>query len=301
MSTEERLRTSRQQLQDALLDLGFSPYEAKCYVGLVGTEGLTGYGVAKVTGVPQPKVYETLRKLVRRGAAQQIGDDPALFHATPPEQLLKELEASFRERHDVARQAATSIAHEDRTTSVDSIRSFRARGALMSSAEFLINDAKRRIYISASVVELDELLPALREAAKRNVDVIVLDFAPRELAETGMLVFRHASTDRALYRHHQARHLAMVVDSHTAINAIAVDGDSWDGVQSSNAAVIAAVKGLIRHDIDLQQVYADFGPTLVEAYGPGLQMLESYRVPVEVGGRVGDELEDVDDASRRHA
>jgi hypothetical protein len=35
--------------------------------------------------------------------------------------------------------------------------------------------------------------------------------------------------------------------------------------------------GVVRHDIDMQQVYADFGPQLVEAYGPGLQGLESYR------------------------
>lgn len=92
-----------------------------------------------------------------------------------------------------------------------------------------------------------------------------------------MQVFRHASTDRAIYRHHRARHLALVVDSVKAINAIAVDGENWDGVLAEHAAIIAAVKGLIRHDIDLQQVYADFGPTLVEAYGPGLQMLEVYR------------------------
>ncbi|WP_286277577.1 hypothetical protein [Naasia aerilata] len=39
------------------------------------------------------------------------------------------------------------------------------------------------------------------------------------------------------------------------------------------------MKGMIRHDIDLQQVYADFGPMLVEAYGPGLQALETYRAP----------------------
>ena len=41
--------------------------------------------------------------------------------------------------------------------------------------------------------------------------------------------------------------------------------------------IIAAVKGFIRHDIDMQQVYADFGPQLIELYGPGLQGLEGYR------------------------
>ncbi|BDZ47720.1 TrmB family transcriptional regulator [Naasia aerilata] len=84
MTDETVMTGSRQQLFDALIQLGFSQYEAKCYVGLIGTEGLTGYGVAKVTGVPQPKVYETLRRLERRGVAQRIADDPAVFAANSP-------------------------------------------------------------------------------------------------------------------------------------------------------------------------------------------------------------------------
>lgn len=277
MAVDEVSDSSRRQLQDALLDLGFSQYEARCYVGLLGAEGMTGYAVANATGVPQPKVYETLRKLARRGAAQQVGDDPVLFLATPPSELLKDLDAQFRERYDLASRAAESIRYEDRTTRVANVRTFRTRDVLMSTTISLIGDARRRIYLSASVDEVDALLPALRAAVERGTDVVLLDFGSRTLQERGMQVFRHASTDRAIYRHHRARHLALVVDSVKAINAIAVDGENWDGVLAEHAAIIAAVKGLIRHDIDLQQVYADFGPTLVEAYGPGLQMLEVYR------------------------
>ena len=31
---------------------------------------------------------------------------------------------------------------------------------------------------------------------------------------------------------------------------VAADGSAWDGVRTSNTAVIAAVKGMIKHDID---------------------------------------------------
>lgn len=124
-------------------------------------------------------------------------------------------------------------------------------------------------------------MPALRSRASDGVDIVVIDFTRTPIPADGMRVFRHASTEKSLYRHHQARHVALVVDSHETVHAVAADGSSWTGVRTSNTAVIAAVKGMIKHDIDLQQIYADFGPMLVEAYGPGLQALEEYRIDAE--------------------
>jgi hypothetical protein len=40
--------------------LGLSQYEAGAYVGLLAQGEQTGYGLANVTGVPQPKIYATL-------------------------------------------------------------------------------------------------------------------------------------------------------------------------------------------------------------------------------------------------
>lgn len=283
---------AREKLGEALIELGFSHYEARCYSGLVGTSGLTGYGVAKATGVPQPKVYENLRRLVRRGAAQQIGDDPVLFVATPPTELLSLLDAEFRGRYGAASEAAVEIESEGESPVVVTLPVFTSRESVIAAAQRALSAAQRRVYVSLSVAELDELLPALREAADRGVDAIVLDFGPTRDEEPGIRFFRHASTERALFRHHQARHLAMVVDSQRAINAIAVDGETWEGVETTNSSIIAAVKGMIRHDIDVQQIYQDFRSQLVEAYGPGLQALETYRVPAARAA-----VEDTDEAN----
>ena len=54
-----------------LMELGFSQYEAQAYVGLLGREPLTGYALANVTGIPQPKVYETLRRLTAKGVVRR--------------------------------------------------------------------------------------------------------------------------------------------------------------------------------------------------------------------------------------
>ena len=290
---------ARDQLRDALVELGFSLYEARCYAGLVGTSGLTGYGVSKATGVPQPKVYENLRRLVRRGAAQEVGNDPVLFVATPPTELLSLLDAEFRGRFGAATEAATVIERDGQSASAISLTAFTTRDAVLRAAEDILGRAERRVYLSCSPAELDELLPALRAAVERGVDIVLLDFGPERGDETGMRVFRHASTERALFRHHQARHLALVADSSQAVNAVAVDGTSWEGIQTGNASIIAAVKGMIRHDIDIQQIYADFRTELIQAYGPGLQALESYRAPAPLAASTEEGVEGASAPRRR--
>jgi sugar-specific transcriptional regulator TrmB len=57
---------------------------------------MTGYALSNVTGIPQPKVYETLRRLTSKGVVAAMDSEPARFAAVPAERLLADLEHSFR-------------------------------------------------------------------------------------------------------------------------------------------------------------------------------------------------------------
>lgn len=289
--------TPTDDLVASLQDLGFSSYEARCYVGLVGQESQTGYAVSKRTGVPQPKVYEALRKLVARGAALQVDVDPVLFAAVPPEQLLDGLAAHFQARHRGAREAAERLTVDATVAPAVAVYALNSASATVAAGRAAIAGAERRIYVSASPEEMATLMPAMGERRDAGVDIVLIDFARKPVQADGMRVFRHASTENSLYRHHQARHVAVVVDSLETVYSVAPGGDVWDGVRTRNAAVIAAVKGMIKHDIDLQQIYADFGPTLVEAYGPGLQALEKYRQDGVQDGTAGKPASTAQDTS----
>ena len=56
---------------------------------------MRGYAVSKETAVPQPKVYETLIRLVKSGVVMQISDRPAKFIAVSPARLLSHMESDF--------------------------------------------------------------------------------------------------------------------------------------------------------------------------------------------------------------
>ncbi|MGP3533646.1 TrmB family transcriptional regulator [Microbacterium sp. RD1] len=269
--------TAHQELAEALFELGFSQYEAKCYVGLMNQEPQTGYRVSKTTGVPQPKVYETLRRLVSRGVVREIAGDPTLFSAIPPTTLLDELKATFDRRLDEAERTVQAMDAANTPRPLEYVERFDDRADIIAAARLALDGARRRVYLSASAGEIADLEPTLREAIDRGVDVVLLAFGRREVDLAGARVFRHSSTEGSIYRHHQARHLALIVDSAMTVNAVAADGAEWHGIRTASEPVVAAVKGFIRHDIDMQQVYADFGDQLVAAYGPGLQTLGAYR------------------------
>lgn len=278
--TDESSANASDRLSEALSSLGFSSYEARCYAGLLANEPQTGYGVAKITGVPQPKVYEALRKLVQRGAAEQIDGERTLFRVVPPGDLLdsitRTLERTVRMAKDAAdelQQGRPAVAPMPGQVGIV----LNTREVVVSAARQMIGEAVRRVYVSASSDELGQLMGDLSAAVERGVDVIVLDFARRPVQRPGMRVFHHSSTENSIYRHHQALHVTLVADSAAAINAISVDATRWEGVRTGSPALIAAIKGLIKHDIDLQQIYRDFAPMLVDAYGHGLQELEIYR------------------------
>ncbi len=222
MTSQPSASSARDDLQSALVDLGFSAYEAKCYVGLLGTTGLTGYGVSKATSVPQPKVYETLRRLVRRAAARQISDEPAVFAATAPAQLLALLEREFQDRYALAVQAAAEVDHEDVGPELVIGTSLSTRGAVIAAAHTVIDNASRVVWISAGPSELDELADDLRRASDRGVEVDLV-----QPVSSGALAF------------------ALVVDTRDVLTA-STYGGLWDGFHSNNRSIVATVEGLVR-------------------------------------------------------
>src|SRR5258706_377161 len=119
---------------------------------------------------------------------------------------------------------------------------------------------------------------AVIEADRRGVRVDVLTFGEAPFAVEHGAVLRHSSTDGTVYRHHQARHLALACDSSAALWALAPEGTEWEAVWAADDTLLTAlVKGFIRHDLFGQRMFRDFGPEMRARYGAGLEgLFESH-------------------------
>jgi sugar-specific transcriptional regulator TrmB len=257
-------------IAERLTQLGFSQYEARTYVGLLMSEGATGYSVANDTGVPQPKVYETLRRLVQRGAAILTSERPARYAAVPPKLLLSALEREFGEKVKAARASLESLPGRPvRDGSVALSRLDNFASATDRAIEAL-SRARSRVYLSGRTEELGWLAAAVDEAAGRGVQFVIVHFGRLPFQPPHGQVMRHASTEGTLYASRKARHLAVVVDSKWALWALARDGRDWEVMFGEFPLAASLVKSYIRHDLFVQRMYADLPTELESLYGPGL-------------------------------
>ena len=276
-------------IANRLTELGFSQYEARTYLGLLTSESATGYSVANATGVPQPKVYETLRRLVERGAAVRTGDNPGRYSAVAPETLLRGLENDFAGRVEAVRRDLETLPSRASVPELLSVHRVESFPAAVERASEAIAGARTRVYLSGRRDELSR--PRRRGGAGTGAgaEFVLVHFGKLPFATPPGTVVRHASTDGVLYRQRRARHLAVVVDSAWCLWGVAKDGKTWDILISDAPLLAGLVKAYIRHDLFVQRIFADFPAELEERYGSGL--LELASLSATVGPAADEALE----------
>src|ERR1700733_3163294 len=157
---------------DSLAALGFSQYEARTYVGLLGQEPMTGYALAKETQVPQPKIYETLGRLVERGFVVQVSGRPAKFISVSAARVLAELETSFRQRLINAELEMSRMQPADAASG--DVRIYHEASSWTSiaiAARQIMSQARGRMYISGHSAHLKVLADAITTADARAVRI----------------------------------------------------------------------------------------------------------------------------------
>jgi HTH-type transcriptional regulator, sugar sensing transcriptional regulator len=156
---------------DKLVRIGFSEYEAKAYVALLRESPLTGYQIAKLSGVPRSMVYEVLGKLVARGAAMTLRKEGSTRYAPVP--AVEFFDQLHREHEDLVASLKGDLEILDSASDLEYVWSIEGHDHVMSKAEEMIGQAGRRIYLSLLPATYPALEPALRAAVGRGVQVVV--------------------------------------------------------------------------------------------------------------------------------
>jgi sugar-specific transcriptional regulator TrmB len=256
-----------------LIDLGLSQYEAQAYIGLLGKPPATGYALANQTGIPQPKVYETLRRLAEKGYAVKVDDDPARYVAISPDQLLHRMEDMINRRLADARTELEGLLGAARIDEVLITQVDSSWSAVRTRAMALIEAATEHVYLSGYATHLEQLAGAIEPADARGVRFDILTFGNLRLDLAHGGAVRHDVTAGVVYRHHQDRHLAVVADSKRSLWAHATSGQTWSGIAVDGRLFASLVKEYVRHDLYVQRIFTEFQEPLEQRFGPGLQQL----------------------------
>src|SRR5690606_15823646 len=201
--------------------------------------------------------------------------DPARFAPTSPSELLDMLERKFKSRLEEAESDLAQLANSTDAGEMVAVRRFSSWEAIRRSATELVEGAERHVYLSGHSAHLAPLADAVEKADLRGVRFDVLHFGPPPFRLERGRSLQHASTEGVIYPRHQARHLAAVADSNRTLWALAPTGEDWSAIWHDDPMWAAVVKGYIRHDMYVQQIYGDFRSDLESRYGPGLERLRT--------------------------
>jgi sugar-specific transcriptional regulator TrmB len=157
-----------EQLSD-LMAIGFTEYEAKVYLALLGENPATGYQVSKKSGIPRSMVYEALGRLHARGAILSTGDQRATLYRPVPPDLLLDRYAQEQERLTRSLRAGLNALFSSEEE--EHIWSISGQSAVLAYATQMLQEAQAEVLLVLPDAVLERLRGEILAACERGVEV----------------------------------------------------------------------------------------------------------------------------------
>lgn len=170
--------TSENPLLSAMTALGFTQYEARAYCALQNEGAGNGHEVAKASGVPPSKIYETLARLVEKGAVLKAQEEPTRYLARPWSEVSSNLLMHLESAVDTVGAELDKLQRPD---SPRAIWTLPDREAVLDTARGFVSRARDTIFASVWDPEMETLALALEEAARQGVRVHVAVYGATRL------------------------------------------------------------------------------------------------------------------------
>ena len=170
--------TRKDQLVDALLAYGLNEYEARAYLALLQHGPAVAGDISRRSGIPRPRVYDTLQRLIEASLVAENGGSPRSYAPLPLDDFLSRMASQFRRRQDLLRDGLAESSGDNRNEGVFHIHD---EVPIIRQAEDLIDSAERHLVIRGSGIDLTPLGRSLREARQRGVVVEGMMFGAGEL------------------------------------------------------------------------------------------------------------------------
>ena len=268
-----------QLLAAELQKLGFSDYEARAYMALLGSNPATAYEVSKAAGLPRANTYAALGSCTDKGAVQPISESPVRYVPVDPAELLARIANDTTAR---CKRLATQLKKTDSDDGRDFVLNIDGEQQVVAKISEMLRGAKVHVWIKAHEDVIETHRADLRAAASRGVRILIILFGSdgrRFRFNKGVRVFLHEGNG---VRIGNADNLfTITTDFTTALTAQMVGG--VHAAYTRNQAIVTMAESLIRHDMYLAEIFERFGPQIDKAFGPYLQSLRrDYFSPAQL-------------------
>lgn len=248
-----------------LQTLGLTEWEARAYLALLVDAPLSGYGVAKRSGIPRSKIYEVLRSLTEKGVATVARTEPTVYRPLPARALIERTRERITGELAAAEQALARFEQQESRDQL--IWDIEGRDEIITRAHHLIRSATDRVMLEIWARDADVLRVDLRAAAGRGVEIVVVAYG--DPGYPFAKVYSHPLTDQVTSGL-GGRWLVLSVDNAEIIAGIISAGNQSRAAQTSHPGLVVPITELIAHDIYKLEMLRVEGERLEARFGPGL-------------------------------
>jgi DNA-binding MarR family transcriptional regulator len=239
--------------------LGFGEYEARAYVSLLQRGPLTGYQLAKASGIPRPNIYPVLDRLEERGAVSRITvEGGTRYAALPAEEMLSRLGREASARLEKARVAMKALEASPEMPQVWNLEGYEV---MLGRAREMIEGAQERLLLGIWAGESRRLADAIAAAVSRGVSVTTLCIqgCPEECGGCRGDIYRYPLADMA-----DPRWLVVSADERELlVGQVAKDGTGIAAVTRVEA-LVAVGSHYLRNAVAAAEIVRSLGPRMTE-------------------------------------
>jgi sugar-specific transcriptional regulator TrmB len=235
--------------------LNFSQYESKAYLALLHQPHVTGYELAKNSGIPASKIYQVLNKLIEKEIVLVIDEEPVKYVPIPPDEVLSKFRSDYKHNLDILTKKLNEIYTESPQIE-QYIWNINGRDAILRRVTEFIGSADTEIHLSVWDEELIEIKECLSTANQRGVKLHIVHYGESVL-QFGK-EYRHGR-EHQIRQQRGARRIALQVDEQRIILAHFMEEGSSHAVWTNNRNMVLLAKDYIIHDIYTIRIAQKFG------------------------------------------
>lgn len=146
--------------------LGFSQYEAACYMALVSHHPVNGSQLSKISGIARSRIYDVLRSLIAKGSVIEVGSGQ--YAPLPADELIRRLKRGFDTNISAFEEQIAKASQKDEFEYVWTIIGY---DNVMAKAIEMIKAAQVEIYVRLFPEANTRLDKYLTAADKRGVNI----------------------------------------------------------------------------------------------------------------------------------
>ncbi len=218
---------------ESLTNFNLTRQEATIYTALFAEGELTGYEVAKLTGISRSNIYTSLAGLVEKGAVYLVEGAVNRYTPVPVDEFCAN---RIRQLQYMQGDILKKMPHKKEAA--EGYITIKGRKHIIDKMKNMLLEAKERIYLSVSNSTLDIVQHELEDSLSRGLKLVIITNQPFVLA--GATVYHTEKPS------HEIR---LIVDSSYVLTGDIMDGDNSTCLYSKKKNLVDIIKESIKNEI----------------------------------------------------